>query len=103
MALLLAGCASLESQTAGPPPPGATAESAAASESARAAPAPVGRQKPPEAPYPTFGAPAQIGDRPVMTPQQQQAVQKNLETLASQREKEMLRQIEDDQGGSAGQ
>ncbi|WP_421697414.1 hypothetical protein [Ancylobacter sp.] len=105
-ALALAGCASLERSTSGS---GAAAtsgsgESAAASaDSSRAATTPAGRQKLPEPAYPTFGAPAQIGDRPVMTPQQQQAVQKNLENLASQREKEMLRQIEDGQDGQAGQ
>jgi hypothetical protein len=105
-ALVLAGCASLERSTSRP---GAAATSGSAesgattADSSRAAPAPAGRQKPPEPAYPTFGAPAQIGDRPVMTPQQQQAMQKNLENLASQREKEMLRQIEDGQDGQAGQ
>lgn len=63
----------------------------------RAAPAPKGREKTPEPEYPTFGAPAQIGDRPVMTKEQTEAMQKNLEGLAQQRENQMLRAIEADQ------
>ena len=105
-ALALAGCASLERSTSGTGTgeTSGSAESVATSgDSSRAAPAPTGRRKPPEPAYPTFGAPAQIGDRPVMTKQQQEAMQKNLENLASQREKEMLRQIEDGQDGQAGQ
>ncbi len=101
-ALLLAGCASLERSTGGDAAgaaSGASESAASSADSSRAAPAPVGRQKPPEPVYPTFGAPAQVGDRPVMTKQQQEATQKTLENLASQREKEMLRQIEDGQDG----
>lgn len=105
-ALALAGCASLERSAGGSgaaTTSGSGESGATSADSSRAAPAPAGRQKPPEPAYPTFGAPAQIGDRPVMTPQQQQAMQKNLENLASQREKEMLRQIEGGQDGQAGQ
>ncbi|WP_018390522.1 hypothetical protein [Ancylobacter sp. FA202] len=109
VALLLAGCASAEGpsagiseaalaqgsvESAGVSAGGAEVDPRAAAGQSRAAPAPTGRQKPPEPAYPTFGAPAQVGDRPVLTQQQRDAMQKNLENLASQREKEMLRQIE---------
>lgn len=114
VALLLAGCASAEGPSAGiteaalaqgsVEPAGASAagpeaDPRIAAGQSRAAPAPTGRQKPPEPAFPTFGAPAQVGDRPVMTPQQRDAMQKNLENLASQREKDMQRQIEDGQAG----
>lgn len=112
-ALLLVGCASglpgegpetaaegaLVESSALPAAPVASppASDGTAAATSRAAPAPTGRQKPPEQPYPSFGAPAQVGDRPVLTKEQRDAMQKNLEGLASQREKEMLRQIEADQ------
>lgn len=118
VALLLAGCASADGPSAGiteaalapaadsAESPGAPVAASAATAEAdprvaagqsRAAPPPTGRVKPPELAYPTFGAPAQVGDRPVLTQQQRDAMQKNLENLASQREKEMLRQIEADE------
>ena len=118
LALLLAGCASADGPSAGiteaalapaadsAESPGAPVAASAATAEAdprvavgqsRAAPPPTGRVKPPELAYPTFGAPAQVGDRPVLTQQQRDAMQKNLENLASQREKEMLRQIEADE------
>lgn len=112
VALLLAGCASADGpsagiteaalaqgsvETVGAPASGAEADPRIAAGQSRAAPAPTGRQKPAELAYPTFGAPAQVGDRPVLTQQQRDSMQKNLENLASQREKDMLRQIEADE------
>ena len=47
--------------------------------------------------YPSFGAPAQIGTRPVMNPEQQQKKQAELESLGINRANEMQGQI--DQGG----
>ena len=118
VALLLAGCASGEgpmggiseealapaagsAESAGVPvaasSPGAGETARSVAGQARAAPVLTGRVKPPEPAYPTFGAPAQVGDRPVLTKEQSAAMQKNLEGLASDREKTMLRQIEADQ------
>lgn len=47
--------------------------------------------------YPSFGAPAQIGTRPVMDPATQAKTQASLESLARNRAGEMQQQI--DQGG----
>ncbi|MFT0860112.1 hypothetical protein [Ancylobacter sp. G4_0304] len=68
-----------------------------------------GKKADPNAPqpaYPTFGAPAQIGDRPVMDAAARAKMQTDLETLAKQREQQLLNDIEQDGGqddGSAGQ
>ncbi len=107
MALLLGGCASADGiagnapvaaaggvESTGTP---ATNSAASATGASRAAPVLPGREKEPEKAYPSFGAPAQVGDRPVLTKEQSAAMQKNLEGLASDREKTMLRQIEADQ------
>ncbi|MCJ8143236.1 hypothetical protein MKI84_09940 [Ancylobacter sp. A5.8] len=60
----------------------------------------------PKPAYPTFGAPAQIGDRPVMDAAARSKMQTDLETLATQREQQLLKEIEQDSepdDGSAGQ
>jgi len=44
---------------------------------------------------PTFRAPAQIGDRPVMTPDQSSKMQSDLEALAKQREQQLLQSGEE--------
>lgn len=43
---------------------------------------------------PTFGAPKQIGDRPVMDAASQTKMQADLETLAKQRESDAVKEIE---------
>ena len=52
---------------------------------------------PQDLPYPTFGAPKQIGDRKVMTPQETQQLETDLQGLAAQREKQMLNELEQSQ------
>lgn len=39
--------------------------------------------------YPTFGAPAQIGDRPVMTPAQTSKMESDLQGLARQQQQQV--------------
>lgn len=55
------------------------------------------RGKPKDTPYPSFGAPTQIGDKPVMTPEERAKMQENLENLADKREGQFLREIEAEQ------
>lgn len=45
--------------------------------------------------YPSFGAPKQIGDRTVMTPAETSKMQTDLETLAKQREQQLLQSSEE--------
>lgn len=53
-------------------------------------------------PTPTFRAPAQIGDRPVMNSEGQSKMQSDLEGLAKDRSAKLLKEIEDD-GATTGQ
>ena len=55
-----------------------------------------------DAPYPSFRAPAQIGDRPVMNAESQTKMQTDLESLAKDRSTRLLKEIEDD-GATTGQ
>lgn len=45
--------------------------------------------------YPNFGAPAQIGERKVMTPAETAKMQTDLEALAKQREQQLLQSSEE--------
>lgn len=45
--------------------------------------------------YPSFGAPAQIGERKVMTPAETSKMQTDLEALAKQREQQLLQGSEE--------
>lgn len=53
-------------------------------------------------PTPSFRAPAQIGDRPVMNAESQSQMQSDLESLAKDRSVRLLKEIEDD-GATTGQ
>lgn len=87
--LLLAGCASMM-----PPemtsPAVAPADQGAVDENGE----PTAAVKPAPPAYPTFGAPKQIGDRPVMDAATRTKTQADLENLAKQREGEVLKDIE---------
>ena len=67
------------------------------SSTSRAAPAPKGREKEAEKPFPNFGTPVQIGDRPVLTTDEATQLQQNLEKLAREREAKAVRELEQDQ------
>lgn len=90
--LLLTACASMmppEMTSPGPAP----ADQGALDENGQ----PTAAVKPAPPPAPSFGAPKQIGDRPVMNPADQTKMQSDLETLAKQREGEVLQDIEQSQ------
>ncbi|MCK0208838.1 hypothetical protein MWN33_12440 [Starkeya koreensis] len=88
---------------ASPTPPTDSAPATASSTgrrsdaTSRAAPAPKGRQKEAEKTYPSFGAPATVGDRPTLTTDEAAKLQQNLETLAREREAKTVRELEQDQ------
>ena len=87
--LLLTGCASMM-----PPemtsPAVAPADQGAVDENG----APTAAVKPAPLVAPTFGAPKQIGDRPVMDPAAQRKTQADLENLAKQREGDAVKELE---------
>jgi len=56
--------------------------------------APTAAVKPAPPAFPTFGAPKQIGDRPVMDAASQTKMQTDLETLAKQRETNAVKELE---------
>ena len=87
--LLLTACASMmppEMTSPGPAPAdqGAVDANGAPTAAVRAAPPPA----------PSFGAPKQIGDRPVMNPADQSKMQTDLETLAKERETNAVKELE---------
>lgn len=75
----------------------AEASSRTARDGSRAAPPAQPSGKPKELPYPSFGTPAQIGDKPVMSKEDTAKLQSDLETLAKEREAKALRELEADQ------
>lgn len=75
----------------------AAGERRVTTDGARAAPPPKGREKEKEKPFPTFGAPAKIGDIPVLTKDESSKMQSDLESLAREREAKALRELEADQ------
>lgn len=85
------------SATVSTPAASASSTGSRSDATSRAAPAPKGREKEPEKPYPSFGAPATVGDRPVLTTDEAAKLQQNLETLAREREAKALRELEQDQ------
>lgn len=78
-------------------PAAAETSSRTARDGSRAAPPAPPSGKPKELPYPSFGTPAQIGDKPVMSKEDTAKLQKDLETLAKEREAKALRELEADQ------
>lgn len=93
IALVLTGCAGGGTSA----PPGETLAQAIgmAPPPDASAPAATGPYK--ELPYPNFGAPKQVGDRPVMTPAETEKVQSDLEGLAQDREQKLLKELEQPQ------
>lgn len=81
----------------GPPAAPAASPGYRDSSTSRAAPAPKGREKEAEKPFPNFGTPVQIGDRPVLTTDEATQLQQNLEKLAREREAKAVRELEQDQ------
>lgn len=88
LGLMLGGCAS--------PPPILLSGGTWPEEAKRADP----NAKDP--PTPSFRAPAQIGDRPVMNAESQTKMQSDLENLAKDRSSKLLKEIEED-GAATGQ
>lgn len=88
-ALLLAGCASMM-------PPEMTAPSPAPADQGAldADGKPTAAVKPAPLVAPTFGAPKQIGDRPVMDAKSQTQMQSDLENLAKSREGDSVKALE---------
>ncbi len=87
--LLLAGCASMMPPEMTAPSP-APADQGALDENG----VPTAAVKPAPPPAPSFGAPKQIGDRPVMDAASRTKMQTDLETLAKQRESDSIKEIE---------
>lgn len=77
--------------------PAAAEKRRATTDATRAAPPPKGRDKEKEKPFPTFGAPAKVGDIPVLTKDETSKMQSDLEALAREREAKALRELEEDQ------
>ncbi|QIB32456.1 hypothetical protein [Ancylobacter pratisalsi] len=94
LALLLGGCAG-GGLTSGLSDESLAQAIGAAPKSEATAPAATGPYK--ELPYPNFGAPKQVGDRPVMTPAETEQMQSDLEGLAKEREQKMLKELEQSQ------
>lgn len=93
----LAGCA----PPGWPEVPPSTAPGATAPAQGAKATSVFGRK---EVDYLTFGAPKQIGDRPVMTPEQTAKMQADLENTAKTRDAQIKKNTDDAaQDGQAGQ
>ncbi len=87
--LLLAACASMMPPEMTSPAP-VPADQGALDENG----VPTAAVKPTPPPAPSFGAPKQIGDRPVMDAAARAKMQTDLETLAKQRESDAVKELE---------
>ncbi|MCS0501833.1 hypothetical protein [Ancylobacter mangrovi] len=97
VALILGGCAAIGDKSSDAPAETLAQAIGAAPKQDPNNPNPAMTGAPQDLPYPNFGAPKQIGDRPVMTPEETQKVQSDLENLAKDREQKMLQDIEQSQ------